>query len=41
MAAAHALWNAAARIADLDQWETARSSLMAAVEDELKTAWSS
>ena len=39
MAAAHALWNAAARIADLDQWETARSFLMAAVEDELKTAW--
>ena len=39
MAAAHALWNAAARIADLDQWETARSFLRAAVEDELKTAW--
>ena len=39
MAAAHALWSAAARIADLDQWETARSILMAAVEDELKTAW--
>ena len=39
MAAAHALWNAAERTADLDQWETARSSLMSAVEDELKTAW--
>jgi hypothetical protein len=39
MAAAHALWNAGDRTADLDQWETARTSLMAAVEDELKTAW--
>lgn len=39
MAAAHALWNAADRIADLDEWEAARSSLMMAVEDELKTAW--
>lgn len=39
MAAAHALWNATDRTADLDQWEAARSFLMAAVEDELKTAW--
>ena len=40
MAAAHALWNAAARIAEPRSGrETARSFLMAAVEDELKTAW--
>jgi hypothetical protein len=39
MAAAHALWAATERTADIDQWETARGALMSGVDDDLKTSW--
>jgi hypothetical protein len=39
MVAAHALWDATETSAGLEEWETARGTLMLDVIDELRTAW--